>query len=106
MPLTICAEIRDGSRRATTVVWWASTSWKPKAETIVKRPGADRDERVRPQAGLVLAKLALDADQAAEQRGQCEPEQRLLPADRRHGDRREQHEHAVALRAPRNVSFW
>ena len=50
---------------------------------------AQRNEQVRAQAGLALAQLALDADQTAEQRGEREPQQRLVPVEGRQLARRE-----------------
>ena len=40
---------------------------------------AERDEHVRAEARLPVAQLALEADRAAEDRCEGEPEQRLLP---------------------------
>jgi hypothetical protein len=45
--------------------------------------GADRDEQVRPQAGLALPQLALEPDRSPERRGGREPEEDVCPVELR-----------------------
>ena len=48
--------------------------------------GAETDDEMRPEPGLAFAQLALEADRAAERRGDDEPQQDVRPRERR--DRR------------------
>ena len=49
----------------------------------MKSAEPDRDEQVRAQPGLAVAQLALDADRAAERRGDDEPEDDRARVERR-----------------------